>query len=85
MLSLLGVKSTTFKSKVTSSVKGWWNKNVPDYKKNKSYKSMYDKAVASKSINSAVPYVNSKGKKYYLLRQMKTPGQSEYIDIVGTI
>lgn len=85
MLSLLGMDSNAFKSKVTAKVKKWWASNIPEYKKEKSAKKLYDKAIASKSINSAVPFVNSKGKKCYLLRQMKTPTQFLYIDIYGTI
>ena len=37
------------------------------------------------SINSAVPFVNSKGKKCYLLRHMKAPGQCEYTDLYEKI
>lgn len=85
MLSVLGMDANTFKSKVTSGVKKFWKSNIPEYKKEKAAKKLYNKAVASKSINSAVPFVNSKGKKCFLLRQMKTPTQFEYMDIYGTI
>lgn len=85
MLKLLNIKDSSFKSKVTAGIKKWWTTNVPDYKKNKSYKDMYNKAVASKSINSAVPFVNSKGKNCFLLRQMKAPTQAGNNDIYATI
>ena len=85
MLKCLNMKDSAFKSKVTSAVKKWWTTNIPNYSKNKSDKEMYNKAIASKSINSAVPYVNSKGKKCFLLRQMKAPTQFTYNDIYATI
>ncbi|MCR5340242.1 MAG: hypothetical protein K6E60_02740 [Saccharofermentans sp.] len=85
MLKMLSIKDSSFKSKVASGIKKWWTTNVPDYKKNKSSKDMYNKAVASKSINSAVPFVNSKGKKCFLLRQMKAPTQAGINDIYATI
>ena len=85
MLKIWNMKDSAFKSKVTSAVKKWWTTNIPNYSKNKSDKEMYNKAIASKSINSAVPYVNSKGKKCFLLRQMKAPTQFTYNDIYATI
>ena len=85
MLKVLSIKDSSFKSKVTSGIKKWWTTNVPNYKKNKADKDMYNKAVASKSINSAVPFVNSKGKKCFLLRQMKAPTQAGNNDIYATI
>ena len=85
MLKAWNMKDSAFKSKVNASVKKWWTTNIPNYKKNKNDKAMYDKAIAAKSINSAVPYVNSKGKKCYLLRQMKAPTQFTYNDIYSTI
>lgn len=85
MLKLLGMKESAFKSKVTSGIKKWWTNNIPNYTKTKSYKEMYNKAIASKSINSAVPFVNSKGKTCFLLRQMKAPTQAGTNDIYATI
>ena len=85
MLKLLGMKESSFKSKVTSGIKKWWTNNIPNYAKNKSYKEMYNKAIATKSINSAVPFVNSKGKTCFLLRQMKAPTQAGTNDIYATI
>ncbi|MBR5181106.1 MAG: hypothetical protein IKW88_02510 [Clostridiales bacterium] len=85
MLKIWNMKDSAFKSKVTSGVKKWWTTNIPDYKKNKTDKAMYNKAIASKSINSAIPFVNSKGKKCFLLRQMKAPTQFGDNDIYATI
>lgn len=85
MLKLLNMKDSAFKSKVTTAVKKWWSTNVPNYKSDKKAKEQYNKAIAAKSINSAVPYVNSKGKKCYLLRQMKAPTQMGTNDIYSTI
>jgi len=85
MLKLLNMKDSAFKSKVTTAVKKWWSTNVPNYKSDKKAKEQYNKAIAAKSINSAVLYVNSKGKKCYLLRQMKAPTQMGTNDIYSTI
>ena len=85
MLELLGLTSSSFNSKVKSSVKKWWKTEILKYDKSKKTKKMYNTAIASKSINSAVPFVNSKGKKCYLLRHMKAPGQCEYTDLYEKI
>ena len=85
LLKAWNMKESAFKSKVTSGIKKWWTTNVPNYSKNKKDKEMYNKAIASKSINSAVPYMNSKGKKCFLLRQMKAPTQMVNNDIYATI
>lgn len=85
MLNLLGLTSSSFNSKVKSSVKKWWKTEILKYDKSKKTKKMYNTAIASKSINSAVPFVNSKGKKCYLLRHMKAPGQCEYTDLYEKI
>lgn len=85
MLKLLGMKDSAFKSKVTSGVKKWWNDNILKTDKTAATKKLYNKAIASKSINSAVLYVNSKGKKCFLIRQMKAPTQLGNNDIYMTI
>ena len=85
MLNLLCLTSSSFNSKVKSSVKKWWKTEILKYDKSKKTKKMYNTAIASKSINSAVPFVNSKGKKCYLLRHMKAPGQCEYTDLYEKI
>ena len=85
MLKLLGMKDSAFKSKVTTGVKKWWNDNILNNDKTAATKKLYNKAIASKSINSAVIYVNSKGKKCFLIRQMKAPTQMGNNDIYMTI
>ena len=84
MLKLLGMKDSAFKSKVTAGVKKWWN-DILKNDKTSATKKLYNKAIASKSINSAVIYVNSKGKKCFLIRQMKAPTQMGNNDIYMTI
>ena len=85
MLKVWNMKDSAFKSKVTSGIKKWWTTNIPNYSKNKKDKEMYNKAIAAKSINSAIPFTNSKGKKCFLLRQMKAPTQFTYNDVYTTI
>ena len=85
MLKLLNIKSSTFNSKVKKAVTKWWNTNILKDDKTSKTKKMYNNAIASKSINSAVPFVNSKGKTCYLLRQMKAPTQFVDNDIYGKI
>ena len=84
MLNLLNIKSGTFNTKVKKAVKKWWSDILKDDKTSKT-KKMYNNSIASKSINSAVPYVNSKGKTCFLLRQVKAPTQFVYNDICGKI
>lgn len=81
MLNLLGMKESAFKSKVTNGITNWWKNNIKNYKTDKKYKT----AIGTKSVNSALPFVNSKGKKCFLLRQMKAPTQSGNNDIYATI
>ena len=84
MLKELGMKNGTFNSRVKKSLKKYWkqflNIDQSDYTM-----SMYKKALANKSINSAVPFVNSKGKKCFLLRQMEVPAQMDHYDVYATI
>ena len=85
MLDILDMKDSAFKSKVTEGITNWWNTNIPNYKDGDESKELYNKAIAAKSINSAVPFVNSKGKTCFLLRQMKAPTQSGDNDIYAAI
>ena len=85
MLDILDMKDSAFKSKVTEGITNWWNTNIPSYKEDDSSKELYNKAIAAKSINSAVPFVNSKGKTCFLLRQMKAPTQAGDNDIYAAI
>lgn len=85
MLKLLGISSSTFNTKVKKAVTKWWNDNILKDDKTSKTKNMYRTAIASKSINSAVPFVNTKGKTCYLLRRMKAPTQFVDNDIYGKI
>ena len=84
MLKLLSVSSSTFNNKVKNGVKNWWSTNILKNDKSSKTKKQYNAAIASKSINSAVPFVNSKGKRCFLLRQMKAPTQFVNNDIYMT-
>ena len=84
MLKLLNIKSSTFNTKVKKAVTKWWD-DILKYDKTKKTKTMFQNATNSKSINSAVPYVNTKGKTCFLLRQVKAPTQFVYNDICGKI
>ena len=85
MLNLLGMKESAFKSKVTNGITNWWKKNIKNYKTDKTANTQYKTAIGTKSVNSALPFVNSKGKKCFLLRQMKAPTQMAKNDIYATI
>lgn len=85
MLNLLGMKESAFKSKVTNGITNWWRNNIKNYKTDKTANKQYKTATGTKSVNSALPFVNSKGKKCFLLRQMKAPTQSGNNDIYATI
>ena len=85
MLKLLNIKSSAFDKKVKTGVTKWWNTNILKNDKSSKTKKMYNNAIASKSISSAVPFVNSKGKTCFLLRQMKAPTQAGVNDIYATI
>lgn len=85
MLKLLNIKSSAFDKKVKTGVTKWWNTNILKNDKSSKTKKMYNNAIASKSISSAVPFVNTKGKTCFLLRQMKAPTQAGVNDIYATI
>ncbi len=85
MLKLLNIKSSAFDKKVKTGVTKWWNTNILKNDKSSNTKKMYNNAIASKSISSAVPFVNTKGKTCFLLRQMKAPTQAGVNDIYATI
>ena len=85
MLKLVNVKSSAFDKKVKAGVKKWWDTNILKNDKSSKTKKMYNNAIAAKSISSAVPFVNSKGKTCFLLRQMKAPTQAGENDIYAVI
>jgi hypothetical protein len=81
VLKSLGMKETTFNTKVKASLQNYWKTN---YKKDTSAekKEMEKKSYTTKSLNSAMPYMNSNGKISYVLRQVETPNGK--VDIYGT-
>lgn len=81
VLKSLGMKEATFNTKVKASLQNYWKTN---YKKDTSAekKEMEKKSYTTKSLNSAMPYMNSNGKISYVLRQVETPNGK--VDIYGT-
>ena len=81
VLKSLGMKETTFNTKVKASLQNYWKDN---FKKDTSAekKEMEKKSYTTKSLNSAMPYMNSNGKISYVLRQVETPNGK--VDIYGT-
>ena len=82
VLKSLGLKEATFNSKVKASLQNYWKDN---FKKDTSEekKDMEKKSYTTKSLNSAMPYMNSNGKISYVIRQVETPNGK--VDICGTI
>lgn len=81
VLKSLGMKEATFNTKVKASLQNYWKNN---FKKDTSAekKEMEKKSYTTKSLNSAMPYMNSNGKISYVLRQVETPNGK--VDIYGT-
>lgn len=81
VLKSLGMKDTTFNTKVKASVQNYWKNN---WKKDTSAekKEMEKKSLTTKSLNSAMPYMNTNGKISYVLRQVQTPNGK--VDLFGT-
>ncbi len=81
VLKSLGMKEATFNTKVKASLQNYWKTN---YKKDTSAekKEMEKKSYTTKSLNSAMPYMNTNGKISYVLRQVETPNGK--VDIYGT-
>lgn len=84
VLKSLGLKSSTFNSKVKAGIQKMWK---TDYKKDTSAakKKMEEKSLKTATLNSAIPYMNANGKISYLVRQIEVPGQMSHIDLKGTI
>lgn len=81
VLKSLGMKEATFNTKVKASLQNYWKNN---FKKDTSAekKEMEKKSYTTKSLNSAMPYMNTNGKISYVLRQVETPNGK--VDIYGT-
>ena len=81
VLKSLGMKENTFNVKVKASLQNYWKNN---FKKDTSTakQDMEKKSLTIKSLNSAMPYMNTNGKISYVIRQVETPNGK--VDIYGT-
>ena len=79
MLKLLKLKSKKFNARVKKAFTKTWKKMHGNYEKK-----YYKKAVSKKKLNTAVPYVNSKGKVCYLLKNVRETVDPNYYDHYGT-
>ncbi len=84
VLKSLGLKSSTFNSKVKAGIQKMWK---TDYKKDTSAakKKMEANSLKTSKLNTAMPFMNANGKISYLVRQIEVPGQMSHIDLKGTI
>lgn len=83
MLKELGISNKKFNARVKKSMKKGWKK---DYLKGATAltKKMYKKAISKKTLNKAIPCVNSKGKVCFLVKNMEFPFSSNSIDYLRT-
>ncbi len=82
MLKELGIKESSFESRAKKAIKKAWKNpaiNSSDYDKK-----YYKKAISKSSLKKVIPYVNSKGKLCYLLKNMSVPAGSGSYDANGT-
>lgn len=83
MLKAVGVSSKKFNSRVKKAVEKFWK----PYKKmlfNKIQQQEYKKAISSKTIKRAQPYVNSKGKLSFKLDDLPSYGGASWVNYTGT-
>lgn len=85
MLKTLKISNKKFKARVKKAVKKIYKKNF-QYKSNSPswMKKSYKDAISKKSINRALPYVNSKGKTSFMIHDMAVPGGAGQYDTCGT-
>ena len=85
MLKTLGISAKKFKSRVKKAVTKYYKKDIGYSSKAPSYiKRDYKKAVSSKYLNKAIPYVNSKGKVSYMIKLLPIPAGAGAYDHCGT-
>ena len=85
MLKALGLSAKKFKSRVKKAITKMYKKDFGYSSKAPSYvKSYYKKAVSSKYLNKATPYVNSKGKVCYMIKLLPIPAGADAYDTNGT-
>ena len=82
MLGSLGVKSSDFNSRVKKQIVKQWE-TINKYDKTAATKKLYKKAISKKTLNSAIPYANEKGKLCYFIKGMEMPAGAAYVDSYG--
>ena len=83
MLKAVGVSSKKFNSRVKKAIVKYW-KPYKKYLTNKVLKAEYKKAISSKMVKKAVPYVNSKGKLSFKLNDLPCYGGAGWVSYTGT-
>jgi len=85
MLKILKISSKKFNSRVKKAITKVYKRDFGYSSKAPSYvKREYKTAVSSKYLNKAIPYVNSKGKVSYMIKQLPFPAGSGQYDCHGT-
>jgi len=80
MLKAVGVKNSSFNTRVKKAVKKWWKQ----YNLDKDDPVDYKKAISKKTLSKAIPFMNSKGKLSYLIKDMDMPVEGGCYDDCGT-
>ena len=83
MLKTLGISSKKFNSRVKKAIKKCYNK-MGNPGNDKYFKSQYKKAMSSKTIKRAIPWVNSKGKVCFLINELPVPGGADWCSYYST-
>ena len=85
MLKTLKISDKKFRSRVKKAVIKLFKKSYGYNSKSPSWvKTSYKQATASKMIKKAIPYVNSKGKLCYMIKDLPCPGGAGQYDECGT-
>lgn len=82
VLKSLGMKESTFNSKVKAGIQKMWKSK---YSKDTSAakKTMEKNSLTTKTLNSAMPYLNKNGKISYLVRRVEVPSTVGHVDLYG--
>ena len=83
MLKALGISNKKFNSRVKKVVKRHFTKQGYPGSDNYS-KTQYKKAMSSKTINRAIPWVNAKGKVCFLINAMPIVGGADEDNFIST-
>ena len=85
MLKTLKISDKKFRSRVKKAVIKLFKKSYGYNSKSPSWvKTAYKQATASKMIKKAIPYVNSKGKLCYMIKDLPCPGGAGQYDECGS-